>query len=183
MIGRSLKLPDPGENVRIRFADSLPSDLLQRYSFVLVFSSAHSHLEDEDIAKLQAFVSNGGRLYVGADNSPFFEESNQLTFAFFGKYCWGSQVKEVASVNKKACSNGVFAPREEIPSGQTTVSFPLDYRLKVEAWSGDEPLILSGNYGKGKIILDGGYSRFNAELGLSPEAALIFREMILFLLK
>jgi len=39
----------------------------------------------------------------------------------------------------------------------------LDYRLKVEAWLNDQPLILSGNYKKGRIIIDGGYSRFYCE--------------------
>jgi hypothetical protein len=66
---------------------------------------------------------------------------------------------------------------------QSTVTFPMDYRLKVEVWSGDEPLILSGNFGKGKIILDGGYARFNVALNQSAESKRIFNELIDFLVK
>ncbi len=183
VLGRSLRLPDPGDSIAILFADSLNGDSLQKYRFVLVFSSAHSRLSAGNIEQLEEFVEQGGSLYIGADNWPFFEESNQLTFAFFGKYCWGDQNLETASINKKSCSNEIFALRENIPSGKTTVSFPLDYRLKVEAWLGDEPLILSGTYGKGKIVLDGGYSRFNTELFQSRESEAIFREMIRFLME
>lgn len=183
VLGRELRLPDPGEGIRIRFADTLRADSLQQYRFVLVFSSANSRLSAANIEQLKDFVSKGGSLYIGADNWPFFEESNQLTFAFFGKYCWGDQQLEKAEINQKACSNEVFALRKEIPSGKTTVSFPMDYRLKVEAWSGDEPLILSGTFGQGKIILDGGYARFNTEIFQSAETEEIFREMIGFLLK
>jgi hypothetical protein len=68
-------------------------------------------------------------------------------------------------------------------ANQSIVTFPMDYRLKVEVWSGDEPLILSGNFGKGKIILDGGYARFNLALNQSVESKRIFNELIEFLLK
>ena len=51
----------------------------------------------------------------------------------------------------------------DLPAGKTTSAFPLDYRLKVEAWVSDQALILSGNIGKGRIIIDGGYSRFYCE--------------------
>ena len=36
----------------------------------------------------------------------------------------------------------------------------MDYRLKVEVWLDDQPLIQSGEIGLGKIVIDGGYSRF-----------------------
>lgn len=183
VLGRFISLPDPGGKIELSFSDSLTHDSLRKYAFVLVFSSAHSNLSDQNIDLLQEFVINGGGLYIGADNWPFLAESNQLTLAFFGKSCWGDQSPETALVNSGICSNQVFAPRKQIPSGKTTVSFPLDYRLKVEAWTGDEPLILSGKFGKGTIILDGGYSRFNTKLFPSQEAAQIFREVLLFLLK
>lgn len=183
ILGRSFPLPDPGEKISMHFRDSLSGDSLDRYAFVLVFSSAHSNLSTHDIELLQQFVDNGGGLYIGADNWPFSAESNQLTFAFFGKSSWGNQNEEKAEVNSEVCSNQVLANRKKIPSGQTTVSFPMDYRLKVEAWTGDEPLILSGEIGKGKIILDGGYSRFNTALFQSDETGEIFRDIILFLLK
>ena len=49
---------------------------------------------------------------------------------------------------------------ETIPAGRSTVAFPMDYRLRVEAWVADQPLILSGELDAGKVIIDGGYSRF-----------------------
>lgn len=183
MLGRQLSLPDPGEKISLHYSDSVPVDSLERYAFILIFSSAHSKFSASNIDDLKEFVINGGSLYIGADNWPLFEESNQMTFAMFGKYCWGDQDLESAAVNNQACSNGVFATHKKIPSGKTTVSFPLDYRLKVEAWSGDEPLVLSGKYGKGRIVLDGGYSRFNTELFVSAETGEVFREIIRFLVE
>jgi hypothetical protein len=53
----------------------------------------------------------------------------------------------------------------------------------VEVWSGDEPLILSRIFGKGNIILDGGYGRFNLALNQSAESEQVFNELIEFLLK
>jgi len=181
VLGRNFPLPPAATNFSLQFRDSISADSLGKYDVVFVFSSARSTLSDENILALQSFVNDGGGLYIGADNWPFVSESDQLTFAFFGKSCWGNIDMQLAKVNDKQSSNAVFADKSEIPSGQTTVSFPLDYRLKVEAWTGDEPLILSGKFGKGRIILDGGYSRFNRNLSSSPESNEVFREMMLFL--
>lgn len=181
VLGRSLVLPQTNQPVRITFSHSLPPDSLEKYHFILVFSSAHSNLSEQHIELLQEYVWNGGGLYIGADNWPFFAESNQLTQAFFGKSYWGNQNGEMAEVNTATCSNRIFKDQSEVPSGESTVSFPMDYRLKVEAWNGDEPLILSGSFGKGKIILDGGYSRFNTELFSSSETGQMLEKILLFI--
>ena len=181
VLGREFPLPPSAEAFNLTFRDSIPDDSLQQYDIVLVFSSARSHLSPENILALESFVNNGGGLYIGADNWPFVSESDQLTAAFFGKSCWGDMDSQTAVVNQKEISNAVFHEQHEIPSGRTTVSFPMDYRLKVEAWAGDEPLVLSGKLGNGRVILDGGYSRFNTTLCGSEESSEVFRQMVLFL--
>ena len=70
---------------------------------------------------------------------------------------------------------------QSVPAGTTTVAFPLDYRLKVEAWINDEPLILSGESYKGKIIIDGGYSRFYCNIDKEGKNSFMLNQFIDFL--
>src|SRR5690606_360278 len=86
-------------------------------------------------------------------------ESNQLTQELYKKESYGEYDKVTANTSSQK-GNLQLNTISEIPAGETTVAFPLDYRLTVEAWIDDQPFILSGNYGKGRIIIDGGYSRF-----------------------
>jgi hypothetical protein len=179
-IGRDIALPAL-DSVELHYRDSLPADALGQYQFILVFSSGNSNLDTSDIRRLQEYLQQGGGLYIGADNWPFVAESNQLTFQLFGQRWWGNQQQTTAEINALKSSNEIFKDKKSIPAGSTTVAFPLDYRLKVEAWSGDEPLILSGKIAAGKLILDGGYSRFNASLNRSAAATSVFRDMLYFL--
>ena len=39
----------------------------------------------------------------------------------------------------------------------------MDYLLKIKVWINYQSLIQSGEIGKGKIVIDGGYSRFYCE--------------------
>lgn len=181
-IGRDLALPLP-DSVRLRYSPVLPADSLDRYAFILVFSSGNSNLDTNDVQRLQEYLQSGGGLYIGADNWPFVAESNQLTFALFGQKCWGNQEEVQAQINALQTSNAIFKDKKLIPAGSTTVSFPLDYRLKVEAWAGDEPLILSGKIAQGKLILDGGYSRFNTTLYVSAASRSVFADILEFLTK
>ena len=69
---------------------------------------------------------------------------------------WGNFTTTEATTNSKS----FIADEKKIDAGNSTVAFPLDYRLKVEAWVDDEPLILSGKWLNGRVLIDGGYSRF-----------------------
>jgi hypothetical protein len=182
ILGRNFPLPEIDSSVQLQYATSFPNDSLKIYDFILIFSSSNSNLNNGNIAEIQAYVNQGGNLYLGADNWPFVEESNQLTQVFFGKRYWGNQQLNNELMRKKKPMKEVSDNKQDF-AAQSTVNFPMDYRLKVEVWSGDEPLILSGNFGKGKIILDGGYARFNLALNQSVESKRIFNELIEFLLK
>ena len=95
---------------------------------------------------------------MGAENWPLQAESNQLTKKLYLKESFGEYNSDVAEIEQK--SGNLRLERETIPAGKSTVAFPMDYRLRVEAWVADQPLILSGDLDQGKIIIDGGYSRF-----------------------
>ena len=138
-------------------ADSLPESL-DSVDIIMLFSSSTSNLNDKDIDKIEAFVRNGGGLYSGSDNWPLQAESNQVTNQIYRKESFGNYQVEAAEVN--ADGDLDLSTIDSLPAGQTTTAFPLDYRLKVEAWVQDQPLISSGKLGEGKIIIDGGYSRF-----------------------
>ena len=182
ILGRNFPLPEIDSSVQLQYATSFPNDSLKIYDFILIFSSSNSNLNNGNISDIQAYVNQGGNLYLGADNWPFVEESNQLTQVFFGKRYWGNQQLNKELMNKKNRTKDI-SEKNQYFANQSIVTFPMDYRLKVEVWSGDEPLILSGNFGKGKIILDGGYARFNLALNQSAESKRIFNELIEFLVK
>ncbi len=131
---------------------------LDKGKVLFVFSSAGKGYSLEEIDSLENFVLNGGGLYIGAENWPLQTEANQLTDRMFQKKVFGYYSKEVAETSKEGNFN--LEELNQFPSGKTSVAFPLDHRLLVEAWIEDQPLILSGYYGKGRVVLDGGYSRF-----------------------
>lgn len=174
-VGNHPKICDTIEGKTIEKLSSLPKDL-SSYSSIFIFSTANSNIKEETIDTLEAFLEEGKGLYLGSDNWPLVEESNQLTNYWYSKLNWGNFDEEKAEVSK----TNEFKWKDSIPAGETTVAFPLDYRLKVEAWINDEPLILSGELNGGKIIIDGGYSRFYCET-INEEGKEVLLNMMNFL--
>ena len=143
------------DSIELYSFPQLPKEI-SKYDAVFIFSTAHSILNKDDIEKLNQFLNQGKGIYIGAENWPLQAESNQLTSFFYSKEVWGNFTDKNAIPTKL----GLIKIADSIPAGSSTVVFPLDYRLKVEAWINDEPLILSGKLVGGHVILDGGYSRF-----------------------
>lgn len=139
-------------------SDTLPDDLT-RFNAIYIFSNSTSLLELKDIERIITFVASGGGLYTGSENWPLQAESKQITQELYRKESYGDYNKISANTSSQN-GNLQLNTMSQIPAGQSTVAFPLDYRLTVEAWIDDQPFILSGEYGKGRIIIDGGYSRF-----------------------
>ncbi|MDX2360549.1 MAG: hypothetical protein QNK23_07065 [Crocinitomicaceae bacterium] len=142
----------------VEITDSFPDDL-EVYSVILLFSNSTSQLKSDNINQLAQFLERGGGLYSGSENWPMQAESNQITHYLYKKESFGNfniNETEVSQVN----GNLNLQELPAIPAGTSTVAFPLDYRLQVEVWLNDQALILSGNIGEGRIIIDGGYSRF-----------------------
>lgn len=131
-------------------------DSISTFDAIFMFSSANSILDEKDVEHLLQFLKSGKGLYLGSENWPLQSESNQLTKVLFAKETWGYFTTETADISPKSMLN----EKDSMAAGSTTVAFPLDYRLKVEAWVDDEPLISSGKLSGGRIIIDGGYSRF-----------------------
>lgn len=156
VLGENVSLTPTDTAVRFEFAPQLP-DSLADFKAILIFSSANSTINLNQEIQLENYLLEGGSLYLGADNWPFVEESNQLTTRFYENRFYGnfddSLTAEKNTVFDLDVGKAYYA-------GVTTVSFPMHFKLKVEAWANDNPIILSGYYGKGKILLDGGYSRF-----------------------
>lgn len=138
-------------------ASSLP-DTLDSFHVICFFSNSTSSLTEDELNRVEAFVRSGGGLYLGAENWPLQAESNQLTKKLYLKESFGEYHAEVAEIEQQSGNLGI--QRETIPAGRSTVAFPMDYRLRVEAWVADQPLILSGKVDQGRVIIDGGYSRF-----------------------
>ncbi len=137
--------------------DSLPRDL-DSFEMIFMFSNATSNLSETDVARIESFLIEGGGVYMGSDNWPLQAEANQLTNQFYQKESFGLYDAAMAQTN--AAGNLRLSELDSVPAGKTTAAFPLDYRLTVEAWVEDQPLILTGNYGAGHIVIDTGYSRF-----------------------
>lgn len=163
-------------NSAIELSSDLP-DTLSSYSAIFLFSSAQSILNEKKVEQLLQFLYGGNGLYLGSENWPLQAESNVMTNLLFSKNSWGDFSEPNAQLSEK----GIFEEMKTIPSGTTTVAFPMDYRLKVEAWVNDEPLILSGEYYKGKIIIDGGYSRFYCNIEKSGNNNFMLNQFIDFL--
>lgn len=133
-------------------------DSLDQFDVICFFSNATSTLTDVEVARVESFVRAGGGLYLGAENWPLQAESNQLTKRIYLKESFGEFNADVAQVDQEL--GNLELAMETVPAGKSTVAFPMDYRLKVEAWVDDQPLILSGKLDEGKVIIDGGYSRY-----------------------
>ena len=142
-------------------SDSLPDELNQ-FKVIYLFSNSTSQFDKLDIKNIIQFLESGGGLYIGSENWPLQAESNQITQELYKKESYGEYDKTSARTSNQK-GNLQLNTISEIPAGKSTVAFPLDYRLTVEAWIDDQPLILSGEYGNGRIIIDGGYSRFYCE--------------------
>lgn len=162
------------------YRDSLPENL-DSFHIVLLFSNAESKLSNDEINQLLRFVEKGGGLYCGSENWPLQAESNQFTNEVYKKQSFGNYHQANAE-SAGASGNLSLDTLEYIPAGNTTVAFPLDYRLNVEAWVEDEPLILSGKIGEGRVIIDGGYSRFYCA-SRNEITDRMFRGFILYLSK
>lgn len=152
-------------------ADTLP-DKLSNYKVVMLFSTSTSKLSEDDIERLTDFVEEGGGLYAGSDNWPLQSESRQVTQRLYKKESYGEFEQKNAQLASGNC-NLQLEEMDSIPAGTTTVAFPMDYRLNVEAWIEDQPLILSGRLGKGRIIIDGGYSRFYCDVKVNESVVLL----------
>ena len=139
-------------------SDSLPESL-ENVQVIMLLSGSTSNLNHDDVERIVDFVENGGGLYSGAENWPMQAESNQVTHRIYKKESYG-EFEKVNAQSAMPSGNLALNSMDSIPAGNTTVAFPMDYRLKVEAWVEDQPIILSGQLGKGRIIIDGGYSRF-----------------------
>ena len=174
MIGNysSLCLPDSS----IHQFDSLPENL-ENFDIIFLFSNSTSNFSIQDVERLTDFVDKGGGLYAGSDNWPMQSQSNQLTQRIYKKQCYGDYDKVEAEATT---GNLNLKELEDIPAGKTTVAFPLDYRLQVEAWVGDQPLILTGKFGQGRIIIDGGYSRFYCD-AKKEESDILFERFMNYL--
>lgn len=144
------------EITNVVVSNQLP-DTLNPYNAIFIFSSAQTILTEAALERLIAFLAQGKGIYIGSENWPLQAESNQITDLLFSKQVWGNFSETRAEVAKGSV---IFEENDSFPAGCTTVSFPLDYRLQVLAWVNDEPLIQSGDILGGRIILDGGYSRF-----------------------
>jgi hypothetical protein len=175
-IGNISQICYEDSNSTIELSSDLP-DTLSSYSAIFLFSSAQSILNEKKVEQLLQFLNGGKGLYLGSENWPLQAESNVMTNLLFSKNSWGDFSEPNAQLSEK----GIFEEMKTIPSGTTTVAFPMDYRLKVEAWVNDEPLILSGEYYKGKIIIDGGYSRFYCNIEKSGNNNFILNQFIDFL--
>ena len=133
-------------------------EILDSFQVICLFSNATSSLTEDEASRVESFVRSGGGLYLGAENWPLQAESNQLTKKLYLKESFGEYDSPVAEIQRE--SGNLHLEMETIPAGRSTVAFPMDYRLRVEAWVSDQPLILSGKVDEGKVIIDGGYSRF-----------------------
>lgn len=157
---------------------NIPESLSQ-YSSIFIFSNASSSLNQSDANRLVSYVINGGGLYIGSENWPLQAEAQILTQLIYKKEHFG-QFKQTLAEKSRTQNNLELDNIDTLPAGNSTVAFPLDYRLKVEAWVEDQPLLLSGVYGYGRIVIDGGYSRFYCDQR-NENTDQLFLEIIRFL--
>lgn len=158
LIGNSEKIcPTIVDSIQYVQLDSLP-DTLTDFDVIFIFSNAKSILTKSDQETMITHLQAGNGIYIGCENWPLQAEANQLTNSLLGKEFWGNNTEENALICHKEQS--LFEDKKMIKAGNSSVQFPLDYRLKTEVWIDDEPLILSSRSFGGGLILDGGYSRF-----------------------
>ena len=175
IFGKKIAISHP--DWKFQYADTTQN--LTSFDCIFIFSTAQKSLDSITLSQLKLAVEQGTNIYIGSENWPFVAESNQVTTLFFNKSMQLMHDVSMAEVNTLIHSERVFS-KTVIPAGTTTSSFPLDYRLKVEAWTADNPLILSGKIGLGKLIIDGGYSRFYSE-NWDAEVELVWNELLDYL--
>ena len=145
------------DTLSISYEKNLP-DSISQYQSIFLFSTANSSFSSIDLDRIIEYVEYGGGLYCGADNFPLQAEANQLTERIYNKKMFGENSSSLAKAAEFGNLN--LDAKTPISAGETTSSFPLDHRLAVEAWQDDQALISSGYIGLGRIVIDGGYSRF-----------------------
>ncbi|TNE53532.1 MAG: hypothetical protein EP338_10935 [Bacteroidetes bacterium] len=151
--GRQIDFPCVDSVLHVRNSESIPRNL-NDYDLLMIFSTANSRLKEGEEVAIQHYLEQGGRLYLGADNWPLVEECNQLMNRFYRQECYGNFDED--KLEEQVLTENSLKRLDS----RTTVSFPMHQDLRVEAWSNDNPMVLSGKIGQGKIVLDGGYSRF-----------------------
>jgi hypothetical protein len=154
--------------------DSIRHNDLDSCKILVIFSTANSRLGEVEQNLILDFVNAGGSLYLGAENFPFNEECNQLSEKFLQLKGYGNFENDSLKFSPNNFLD--LSEQSNVESGISTICFPMDYRTKVIAWSNDNPIIISTQYGAGKIILDGGYSRF-----YSVENRMFFEILLTFL--
>ena len=158
--------------------DTVQLNPLEDYDLIYIFSGARSVLTTNFLQELDTFLTRGKGIYIGSENWPMQSEARILTQHLFQKEFWENQSN--LSSSGEVSDHKVIAS-ENIDPGRSVATFPMDVRLKVEVWLGDEPLILSSEYLGGRIILDGGYSRFYCPLN-NDENKVLWDEITAFLL-
>ena len=142
----------------IEYSKKIPKDL-SKFQVIFLFSSAEAAFGKGELNSILEFVKKGGGLYCGAENWPLQSESNQITDEIYLKSRFGNYTATNAQASEFE-GNLKLKELDSIPSGKTAVAFPMDHRLRVEAWIEDQPLIQTGELENGNVIIDGGYSRF-----------------------
>lgn len=158
-------------------SDTLPEDL-SSFQAIFLFSGASSQITEIQVEQLLKYVEQGGGLYIGSENWPLQAEAQQMTRRMYTKESYGDFNEKKAHSAERGNLNLI----DTIPAGESTVAFPMDYRLTVEAWIEDQPLILSGYIEQGRIIIDGGYSRFYCE-NTSEESKQLLSSFLNFLIR
>lgn len=178
LIGNSEKIcPAPIDTIEYVQLDSLPESI-SAYKAIFIFSTAKSVLNKFDQENMISHLKAGNGIYIGCENWPLQSEANQITNTLLGKEFWGNSTEENALICHK--DQSIFNNEKTIKAGNSCVQFPLDFRLKTEAWINDEPLILSSRSFGGGLILDGGYSRFYcSEKGQSDDVWKIIMNYLL----
>ena len=178
-LGNTSPICIQSDSVEIIKSATLP-DSISNFNSIFVFSTAETIFSNGDINRIKNYIEKGGGFYCGSDNWPLQAESRQITMAFYSKESWGNFDQKNGIISTEKTKNDLFVNTENFPAGKTTVAFPMDYRLKVEVWVNDEPLIQSGEIGNGKIVIDGGYSRFYCEV-MDEEKNEIFKSILNYL--
>jgi hypothetical protein len=161
-------------NLNIEFGTHL--DKLLDYDIVLIFSGVISAIKPDEIPKIIEFISKGGSLYLGCDNWPFQAESNLILEFLFSFHSWGNFDATSARVSEAS----ELTCMKEIPPGNSVAVFPLSPYFEVDVWVTDKPLIMSGSFERGILVVDGGYSRFYCS-NWCRNSSQIFADLISYL--
>lgn len=145
------------ENANYTIQTDVPNNL-DNYDCIFIFSTAKNSFSENQFQQLLAYVAGGKGIYCGAENYPLNAEFDQFLNLLIGQVSYGKYDCKQARFDEQ--SNLKQENLQEVASGNSIVSFPLDHRMQVDLWVNDQPLIASMNYENGRIVLDGGYSRF-----------------------